>query len=102
MRVAAILSRRELLRRTVARIDLAAKAKPTHRLPDSRALCRTACAANTRQRTSSTLQSIPVQGYKVVEIGNDHIVVQDVTGVTEFHIPMYSSQAIVRVNVPKL
>jgi len=42
-----------------------------------------------------------VQGHKVVEIGNDYIVVQDIAGVTESRIPVYSVKAIIRLKVPK-
>jgi hypothetical protein len=41
-----------------------------------------------------------VQGHKVMEIGNDFVVIQDVAGVTESRIPVYSVKAIVRLKVP--
>lgn len=43
---------------------------------------------------------VAVQGHKVMEIGNDYIVVQDVAGVTESRIPVYSVKAIIRLKVP--
>lgn len=42
-----------------------------------------------------------VQGHKVMEIGNDYIVVQDIAGVTESRIPLFSIKAIVRLKVPR-
>lgn len=50
----------------------------------------------------STFEGIPgIQGYKVLETGADHLVVQDIAGVTEIHIPVYSVKAIVRVKLPQ-
>lgn len=40
-------------------------------------------------------------GQKVVEVGTDYVVVEDVAGVTETRIPVYSIKSIVRVRVPK-
>lgn len=42
---------------------------------------------------------VGVQGHKVTEIGNDFIVVQDIAGVTESRIPLWSIKAIVRLKV---
>lgn len=41
-----------------------------------------------------------VQGHKVIEIGNDFVVVQDIAGVTESRIPLWSIKAIIRLKVP--
>ena len=41
-----------------------------------------------------------VQGHKVVEIGSDFVVVQDIFGVTESRIPVHSIKAIIRLKVP--
>lgn len=41
-----------------------------------------------------------VQGHKVTEIGPDYIVVQDIAGVTELHIPLFSVKAIIRLKMP--
>ena len=35
-----------------------------------------------------------VLGYKVLEVGQDYVVVQDVAGVTELRIPIWSVQAV--------
>jgi len=40
-------------------------------------------------------------GQKVIEVGNDYIVVEDVAGVTETRIPVYSIRSIVRLKLPK-
>ena len=42
-----------------------------------------------------------VQGHKVIEIGNDFVVVQDIAGVTETRIPVFSIKAIIRLKVPR-
>jgi len=44
---------------------------------------------------------VGVQGHKVTEIGNDFIVVQDIAGVTESRISIFSIKAIVRLKVPR-
>lgn len=41
-----------------------------------------------------------VQGHKVTKIGPDYVVVEDFTGVTEIHIPIYSIKAIVKLKMP--
>lgn len=41
-----------------------------------------------------------VQGHKVMEIGADYVVIQDVAGVTESRIPLWSIKAIIRLKVP--
>lgn len=41
-----------------------------------------------------------VQGHKVMEIGNDFVVIQDISGVTESRIPLWSIKAITRLKVP--
>lgn len=41
-----------------------------------------------------------VQGHKVTEIGPDHIVVQDISGVTEILIPIYSIKSIIKLEMP--
>ena len=33
-------------------------------------------------------------GYKVVDVGNDYVVVEDIAGVTELRIPVYSIKAV--------
>jgi hypothetical protein len=40
-------------------------------------------------------------GHKIVEVGADYLVVEDIAGVTETRIPIYSIKSIVRVKVPK-
>lgn len=40
------------------------------------------------------------QGYKVIEIGDDFLVVQDITGINEIHIPVFSIKAITKVKPP--
>lgn len=42
-----------------------------------------------------------VQGHKVMEIGNDYVVIQDIAGATESRIPLWSIKAITRLKVPK-
>lgn len=50
----------------------------------------------------TTLEGVPVvQGYKVLTIGSDYLVVQDISGINEIHIPVYSIKAIIRVKLPK-
>lgn len=50
----------------------------------------------------SILEGVPVvQGHKVLEIGSDFLVVNDVSGITETHIPIWSIKAIIRVRLPK-
>jgi hypothetical protein len=39
------------------------------------------------------------QGHTIVEIGDDFLVVEDVAGVTQTMIPMYSLKGVVRVRV---
>lgn len=41
-----------------------------------------------------------VQSHKVVEIGADYVVIQDVAGVTESRIPLWSIKAVTRLKVP--
>lgn len=49
----------------------------------------------------STLEGVPgVQGYKVVEVANDYVVIQDIAGISESRIPVYSIKAIIKVKVP--
>lgn len=36
--------------------------------------------------------------HKVIEIGNDHIVLEDVAGVTETAIPVYAVKSVVKIN----
>ena len=38
-------------------------------------------------------------GHKVIEIGPDYIVVEDIAGVTETRIPVYSIKSIARIKV---
>ena len=42
-----------------------------------------------------------VQSHKVMEIGADYVVIQDVAGVSESRIPLWSIKAIIRLKVPK-
>lgn len=50
----------------------------------------------------STLEGVPgVLSHKVMEIGADHVVVQDITGIHEIHIPVYSIKAITHVKLPQ-
>lgn len=39
--------------------------------------------------------------HKVIEIGQDFIVIEDAAGITETRIPVYSIKAIIKVKVPK-
>lgn len=43
-----------------------------------------------------------VQGHKVIEIGNDFVVVHDIAGVTESRIPLWSIKSIVRLKLQGL
>lgn len=48
----------------------------------------------------STVEGVPgVQGHKVIEVATDYVVVQDISGVTEIHIPIFSIKAIVRLKL---
>ena len=40
------------------------------------------------------ISNVEMLGYKVVEVGSDYVVVKDITGVTELHIPIYSVKAV--------
>lgn len=40
-------------------------------------------------------------GHKVVEVGTDFIVVEDLVGVTETRIPIYSIKAVTITRLPK-
>jgi len=46
------------------------------------------------------IEDVPLS-HKVIEVGADYVVVEDVAGVTETRIPVYSIKAIVRLKVPK-
>jgi hypothetical protein len=37
--------------------------------------------------------------HKVIEVGPDYLVVQDIAGITEIHIPVFSIKAIARLKV---
>ena len=39
------------------------------------------------------------QGYKIIEIGADFLIVQDITGINEIHIPLYSIKAITKMKL---
>ena len=39
------------------------------------------------------------QGYKVIALGTDFMVVQDITGINEIHIPVYSIKAITKMKL---
>lgn len=50
----------------------------------------------------TTMEGVPVvQGHKVLTIGSDYLVVQDISEIHEIHIPVYSIKAIIRVKLPK-
>jgi len=50
----------------------------------------------------STFDGLPgVQSHKVIEIANDHIVVQDISGISEIHIPVCSIMSVVRMKLPR-
>lgn len=53
-----------------------------------------------RYEISTVDGAAAVQGHKVVEIGADYVIVQDISGVTEIHIPMYSIKAIIQLKFP--
>ena len=40
-------------------------------------------------------------GRRVIEVGSDYVVVEDVAGVIETRIPVYSIKSIVKLKVPK-
>jgi hypothetical protein len=40
-------------------------------------------------------------GHKVIEVGPDYVVVEDLAGVTETRIPIYSIKSIARIKGPK-
>jgi len=40
-------------------------------------------------------------GHKVIEVGSDYVVVQDLVEITETRIPVYSIKSIARLRVPK-
>ena len=40
-------------------------------------------------------------GHRITEVGADYLVVEDVAGVTETRIPIYSIKAIVRLKSPR-
>lgn len=40
-------------------------------------------------------------GHKVIEVGPDYVVVEDIAGVTETRIPVYSIKSIIRIKGPK-
>lgn len=50
----------------------------------------------------STFDGFPgAQSHKVLEVASDHIVVQDISGVAETHIPVFSITSIVRMKLPR-
>ena len=50
----------------------------------------------------STFDGFPgAQSHKVLEVASDHIVVQDISGVAETHIPVFSIMSIVRMKLPR-
>ena len=49
----------------------------------------------------ATLDGVPgVQGYKVIEVASDYVVIRDIAGVSESRIPAYSIKSIIRLKVP--
>ena len=50
----------------------------------------------------SLYEEVPaIPGYTIQQIEADHLVVQDVAGINELHIPIYSLKAIIRVTLPQ-
>ena len=47
----------------------------------------------------SLMEEVPLS-HKVTEVGADHVVVEDIAGVNETRIPVYSIKAIVRLKFP--
>ena len=45
------------------------------------------------------MEEVPLS-HKVTEVGADHVVVEDIAGVNETRIPVYSIKAIVRLKFP--
>lgn len=41
------------------------------------------------------------RGHKVVDVGTDYVVIEDLAGITERHIPVYSIVSIVKVKRPR-
>ncbi len=41
-------------------------------------------------------------GHKVIEVGPDYVLIEDLAGVTETRIPVYSIKSITRIKLPKL
>ena len=49
----------------------------------------------------SILDGVPsVQGHKVIEVASDYVVIQDIAGIAENRIPVYSIKVIIRLKVP--
>ena len=49
----------------------------------------------------STIDGSNLAGHKVTELGADYLVVQDISGINEIHIPVFSIKAITRLKVPR-
>lgn len=52
-------------------------------------------------RYEITLMKDVKLGHRVIEVASDYLVVEDVSGVTETRIPIYSIKSIVKVKAPK-
>ena len=55
----------------------------------------------TAGRFELTLMKDVVVGHKVIEVGDDYVLVEDAAGVTETFIPVYSIKSIVVIKPPK-
>lgn len=53
-----------------------------------------------RYEISSVQGVAAVHGHTVIEVASDFVVIQDVAGVTESRIPLWSIKAIIRLKVP--
>lgn len=58
-------------------------------------------AANGRYEIGVFERSPGVLGHKVTEVGEDFVVIEDVAGITESRIPIYSIKAVVILKVGK-
>ena len=54
-----------------------------------------------RYEISSVQGVAAVHGHTVIEVAADFVVIQDVAGITETRIPVFSIKAVVRLKVPK-
>lgn len=49
----------------------------------------------------STIEGSDFAGHKVTEIGADYLVIQDISGINEFHIPVFSIKSINQLKLPR-